>query len=269
VINGNELCVGLNHEIDDRNHSWQYGYFFSPTANTSASSVLKQICIWLDYPINYYNEYREVPVPKPGHPNHVPIAIPSSGTYSNWMVIRGIHTNQNAWEPPSQLTVYGFWLNDPRLVGIGSNTYVTSTYFITTYFRPITVVGDVYYGKYLALTDPPRNQPIPDMTQCQISYSSATNGFTGSEVKVLQNARISTGLLGYADSLVIHKAREFVRNVVTYDTVFSSLFDQCTLVKKPIQNGAEWIVVFSSPVGTQFTVNLDGRTGEPEQFTVS
>ncbi|GAH12904.1 unnamed protein product, partial [marine sediment metagenome] len=91
-------------------------------------------------------------------PLHVPGAVPTFGGYSNWMSIRGIHTNRSAYPLPSALDVFGFWVNDPypsSLGGIGENTYKTSAEWTGTYYQQINVTDDPYDGEYVAICEPP------------------------------------------------------------------------------------------------------------------
>ena len=82
------------------------------------------------------------------------------------MVVHGLLTNQDTWPPGNiqNLIVYGFWLNDPSIGGLGANTYVTVSRFLSIYYLPLNVPGDTYNGKYLTITDPPKDIPvtIPD-----------------------------------------------------------------------------------------------------------
>jgi len=107
--------------------------------------------------MNFYNQYHEYPWPKPGYPAHVPVAVPTSGDYSHWMVVRGINTNESLWgHYPDfpDVTIYGFWLNDPSTGGIGSDSFKTTETWLSDYYHPLNVVGDTYNGKYLAIMDP-------------------------------------------------------------------------------------------------------------------
>ncbi|MCG3136855.1 MAG: hypothetical protein HJJLKODD_00691 [Phycisphaerae bacterium] len=142
----------------------QYGYNFSISSNLDALVLLKTISQWIDYPIGTYGGH------EPGHPLHVPAAVPAYGDYSNWMAIRGIHTDQPAYPLPPALIVHGFWINDPVPGGIGENSYKTAAQFLSSYYLPLNQPGDPYHGKYLAIVEPP---DIDDATTLQLGTAAA------------------------------------------------------------------------------------------------
>ena len=126
----------------------EYGYNFGKYSSTDQDYMVKQICKWLSY----------APGKKPGHPVHVPGAVPAFGNYENWMAVRGIHTSEDAYPLPADLLVYGLWVNDPypaSLGGIGENSYKTIAEWNTTYYLPLDVPGDAYDGKYVGILEPP------------------------------------------------------------------------------------------------------------------
>ena len=126
----------------------EYGYNFGKYSSTDQDYMVKQICRWLSY----------APGKKPGHPVHVPGAVPAFGNYENWMAVRGIHTSEDAYPLPADLLVYGLWINDPypaSLGGIGENSYKTIAEWNTTYYLPLNVPGDAYDGKYVGILEPP------------------------------------------------------------------------------------------------------------------
>jgi hypothetical protein len=254
--------------IDDQhqNPPWKYGYFFAPYANTNANEVFKQVCIWLDYPVNYYNYLRQVPVPKPGHPNHVPIAVPTGGNYNNWIVIRGIYTDRNAWLPPTQLVVKGFWLNDPKSGGLGTNTYVTAQYFNQTYFQRLTVPGDLYNGQYLAITDPPRNIATPKTTNIKVIIAETPAGFTTAEAQLVAQ-RKSSDKTGTINSIVTKTAFNVAWDVLKNDQIYANSFALAKPIETPQYNGNTCSVTFSYQ-GTIFTVTLLTITGSLAQISI-
>jgi len=253
-MNGSEVTYGLNHEIDDYHHGWIYGYFFAPYANATATNVLKQICVWLDYPVNYYNNIRDVDVPKPGHPNHVPIAVPCYGNYNNWMVVRGIHTDRNTWLPPTQLNVYGFWLNDPKTGGLGTNTYVTVSRFLSTYFLNLSVPGDVYNEKRLAITDPPENIPV-DLSDVSIKPLESPAKFTKE-----QAALVATQPAKTIGNIIINAAYQAAWDVLKHDTMYADFFAKATVSGKPHYDKTTGTVIFASE-GLTFTVLITRAQG--------
>jgi len=257
-INGTELAVGLNTEIDDHAQGWIYGYFFNPAHNTSADEVLRRICIWLDYPVDWYNEYRDPDVPKPGHPNHVPIAIPTYGDYNNWMSVRGIHTDQNCWPPGEiiDLNVYGFWLNDPASGGVGENTYVTVQRFLDTYFFQLDVPGDRYDGEFLAITDPPRNidVKIPDT---KVSFAETSAELNQQELDTLKQERIHPGSTDDdANKIILKAAFDQAYDILKNDVVYGELFEHAKATGKPVYKNGEYTVIFRNNWVT-FTITIN------------
>ncbi|MCD4845716.1 MAG: cohesin domain-containing protein [Methanosarcinales archaeon] len=126
----------------------EYGYNFGKYSSTDQDYMVMQICKWLSY----------APGKKPGHPVHVPGAVPAYGNYENWMAVRGIHTSEDAYPLPADLLVYGFWVNDPypaSLGGIGENSYKTIAEWNSAYYLPLDVPGDTYDGKYVGILEPP------------------------------------------------------------------------------------------------------------------
>jgi hypothetical protein len=124
-----------------------YGYNFGKYSSTDQDYMIRQICRWIDY----------APGDMPGHPVHVPGAVPAYGNYENWMAIRGIHTNVSAYPLPAGLEVYGFWVNDPypaSLGGIGENSFKMVEDWKTTYYLPLAT-GDDWDGKYVGILEPP------------------------------------------------------------------------------------------------------------------
>ena len=256
-IDGDEIWQGLNEEIDDQGHGWIYGYFFNPAFDYDVNEVLKRICIWLDYPVDYYNDYREVDVPKPGHPNHVPIAVPAYGDYSNWMTVRGIHTDQNCW-PPSEivdLSVYGFWLNDPAYGGIGDNTYVTVQRFLDVYFLQMDTT-DRFDGQYLAITDPPRDIDV-DMGSSKVIMVETSAELTQIELNIIKQSQTNKGIVKYlANNIIIESAFEQALDVLKHDCEFAESFEQAKVVLKPVYKEGEYTVTFENN-GVTFDVILN------------
>jgi hypothetical protein len=195
-INEDEMYNGLNAQIDDQHQTppWKYGYFFNPSPWNTVAESLKSICVWTDYPINYYNDIRDPDVPLAGHPNHVPVAVPLGGNYNHWIVIRGIHTNRTAW-PPRNVNVFGFWINDPATGGLGNNWYVTSTYFTTT-MNYRTMTTGPYTGKATSIIEPPQGVVLPDLSGVTVSQVAPV-GFTAAQMKTIKTSgEIGKTLIG-------------------------------------------------------------------------
>lgn len=264
-ITGYEMWNGLNAEIDDRGNGWIYGYFFNPAHNSDLDTVLRHICTWIDFPVDSYNEYREVDVPKLGHPNHVPVAVPFYGDYTNWVAVRGLHTDHNAWDYSGPLNIYGFWVNDPvndSFYGLGGRTYLPVDTFTGDYFQILNVPGDDYDGEYLAITDPfPGAEDIAD--NLEINTVTAPAELTRSEaryVKYINSHDVSARAEGIAENLVSQAAFNGVMKVA-FDSGFASEFT----ATQPVEvNG--YNVIFQGD-NSIFVVELN-EDGSLYKFTV-
>jgi hypothetical protein len=276
-LNGDELTSGLNAEVQIQDqHQWIYGYFFSPVANTDATEVLKSICLWLDYNVSdpYMQGWTQNIWPKPGHPYHVPIAIPTGGNYNNWMVVRGIHTNRSSWENYQlnfPITVYGFWLNDPEQNGIGESTYVTVSYFLNNYFQRITIPGDTYYNKYVAITDPNPLQPQVDVSRLQIQLAQSRAGFTGDEAKqvsLAQHSISSSVIKDKANKILIKTAQDSVHRILRCDpTNLDQTFTEAKFLGV-VYNQVRCTVSFIHQNGMRFDVQIHLPDGVFEQLVI-
>jgi len=99
-----------------------------------------------------------------------PGAAPAYGNYSNWMVIRGIHTNKTPSFTQGTYEIYGFWVNDPYNAslegpgGIGENTYKSVDQWSSIYHKKLSESGvntsDNYYNRYVAVCEPPEDDDV-------------------------------------------------------------------------------------------------------------
>jgi hypothetical protein len=99
-----------------------------------------------------------------------PGTAPAYGNYSNWMVIRGIHTNKTPSFTQGSYEIYGFWINDPYNAslegpgGIGENTYKSVDQWSSIYHKKLNESGvnttDEYYNKYVAVCEPPEDDDV-------------------------------------------------------------------------------------------------------------
>ncbi len=122
-------------------------YHFDIIAKSNVTDLMRDICHWMDYEVPGVNM------------TNTPAAVPTFGGYDNWMVVRGASASADPdatvhpWEVKS-FTVYGFWLNDPNVTGIGENFYATAEDCNDTYFKPLNT-NDSWNGKYVAVLEPP------------------------------------------------------------------------------------------------------------------
>ncbi len=200
----------------------QFGYNFSIVQNTDGVEVFKQMAQWIAYEIGTFGGH------EPGHPLHVPAATPAYGDYSNWMAVRGIHTNEDAYPLPPSLDVFGFWINDPLPAAfgrIGENSYKTASELLATYFLPLTT-GDAYNGKYVAICEPPDDDP-----EKALNILDSPALFTAEAKATVDSAR---ALGDAADDELVEAANQWVIKAATdgvqsqlcpYDESFARRFD--------------------------------------------
>jgi len=150
----NYVAAGLTRELNPQdvrtilNHFKPGAYNFTIIVKADILDAMRDIAHWMDYE-----------VPNTAVPN-TSVLIPAFGGYDNWMVVRGAaasedpNANQHLWQTAS-FTVYGFWLNDPAISGIGENSYKTAAELQSTYYLPLST-ADTWAGKYVAVAEPPR-----------------------------------------------------------------------------------------------------------------
>jgi hypothetical protein len=230
---------GMWHTIQDKKPMpyVEYGYNFTKRHNTDQYIMLKLICQWIDYTVGTYGGHKD------GHPYHVPSIVPAYGDYTNWMAVRGIHTDVPAYPMPDTLIIYGFWVNDPYPVsmgGIGENSYKIISDWNSIYYVPMTV-GD-YIGEYLAVFEPPESgenchvilaQPIPRFSSVQMHQLDAmTDRF------VIQRDINSWIIQAAIDGVTEH--------LIPYDKKFAELF-AITSPSQPLfvesMNGNDYYIV--------------------------
>lgn len=158
------------------------GYNFSVDAYNSQdpnalNEYMRDICHWMAFTVTQEEWWkRGVLVARPNTPAAVPIFGDTQG-YNHWVAVKGAATSsnpapeplQNPWNTPD-FTVYGFWMKDPLVSGIGENKYATVDECKYTYFKPLNT-SDAYNGMYLQVAEPPAQKsrarvklarPIPD-----------------------------------------------------------------------------------------------------------
>jgi hypothetical protein len=250
-------------------NAYMYGYGFWGFADATSDIALAQICALMDYP---------VPA-TPGHPVHVGAAIPAYGDYSRWMAIRGIHTNKDAyWNrfsifpglggSLSNLTVYGFWVNDPSVAGIGENTYKTANELLVNYFKPMDLPGTPYEdGRYVYIVEPPAGfTGFGDAGGTTVTFGNQPGGYTASQKQVLQrSARLGKTVL--ADQVISQVARESVDGILALEgrSLAGYKSVQVTRVDSKVSDDYT-IVVFSNGVDT-VAVRLDQASGKLLEFS--
>ncbi len=221
-----------------------YGYNFAKNNNINQTYMLRQICTWINYTIGTYGGH------KPGHPLNVPAIVPTYGNYSNWMAVRGFHSDLPAYPLPSNLTVYGFWVNDPyppSLGGMGENSYKTIDQWNTQYYLPL-VSNDTYNGKYVAICEPPE-----DKKDVKLTLAASPARFTAQQKQLIKLTQAEATplpelLIDQSNQWIIQAAIAGVNEqLLPYDSDFATVFRQTTpgqpLFVKNLNGGNDYYIV--------------------------
>lgn len=238
----------------------EYGYNFLKRHNVDQNEMLKQICQWINYTVGTVGGH------KPGYPLHVPSIVPAYGDYTNWMVIRGIHTDKYAYPMPDELTIYGFWMNDPYPVifgGIGENSYKDIFTFVNDYYQSMTTGN--YIGEYLAVLEPPESTE-----NCELHMIGSPTQFNTMQSNILRYVRmvknVPEPIRKMTDQWIIQAAINGVtEQLIPYDDGFTNLFDTTTpdspLFVKNIVGVDYYMVPFNVEDGTVVVVLIDAEDG--------
>jgi len=231
-------------------------YNFSIQHDVDGTEMLKIISKWISY---------AVPAPT-GHPQHVPAAIPAYGDYANWMSVRGIHTDQEAFPLPTDLDVYGFWINDPfpsALGGIGENSYKTANELLATYYLALAT-GDSYDGEFVAICEPPGSDPLK-----KIKLRNSKDRFDQATKTLLAYVRNTknppANLVADAHRKIVASAESGVaEQLAPYDDAFRQRFETTTagtplFVARP--GGDDYYLVPFENKGVAVVVVVDAEDG--------
>jgi hypothetical protein len=140
---------GYNYTVDT----------YDPRVDADAiNKYMRDICHWMAYTVT--KEFWWMGGDLVAKPN-TPAAIPIYGSYANWVAVKGCATSANPCPEPQtnpfntpDFKVYGFWIKDPKINGIGQNTFKTAAECQATYFLPMAT-GDAYDGLFLQVAEPP------------------------------------------------------------------------------------------------------------------
>jgi len=155
-VHNNEItpqsCANWMHQNTDS------GYYFSARYRTNLNEALKETVYWMDY------------TPPGGLKSPVYILC---GTSWNYQVVRGFQTDQAPYDggsgvtTASTYTIYGVWLNDPKMSGLGYDVYATAEEMDAVY-RPSTADG-----KYWLVAEPTEDTGDMAYAQTVIGDSAA------------------------------------------------------------------------------------------------
>jgi kexin len=145
----------------DGNPFQGYNYTVDTYDSGALTGYMRDICHWMDYEVTQEGWWSGPPlVARPNTPAAVPIFGDVEG-YGRWVAVRGLEPHTNPWNTPD-FTVYGFWMKDPLVTGIGRDTYKTAAES-ATYFKPLST-GDAYDGKFLQVAEPPAERSHAQIT---------------------------------------------------------------------------------------------------------
>lgn len=251
-LNADEMPDGLNKMINDSGNNWKYGYFFQRYNTTNQAAAFNQILTWMDYPVNYYNDQREVDVPAPGYANHVPVLFPYYD-YNRWYVIKGIHTNQTAWPANGHaVKIYGMWLLDPA-----KDAYFTEEYMryndLVNFLLLLSQSGDPYNNQYVVVTDPPRGISVPEVTR-EISAGELPSTFSLAEKKAVA----SKGINKETEETVKQAAYNAALDVFKFDSRLSS-FQNAKAGRPSVSADGYEVRFVSGQITYAVTIDTDGR----------
>lgn len=256
-LNSMELMMGLRYEVKHQPSGLDYGYFYNLAHTTNISRALMLIAIWIDYPVDAYNFQRTTPVPLSGLPNHVPVAVPLYGNYSNWAVVRGIHTNMNAWWPYNleNLTVYGFWINGFSSEGLSENIYVTAQRFTDIYYKPLNMPGEDFNLEYISVTEPPEVFDM-DSISGDIKMAKSAKEFSALDSKTINSAltqKTSSSTLISANQILADTAFKVANKVLSLDSKYGKDFSSAKAKGTPLISKQSSIAVF---IGSQYRYEI-------------
>jgi len=218
---------------------------------------------------------------------NTPAAIPIYGSYANWVTVKGCVTSENPcpephtnpWNTPN-FTVYGFWMKDPQVSGIGQNTYKTAAECQATYFLPLST-GDAYNGLFLQVAEPPAEMskadveiptPTADLANLNfIGVKAVTNNSSGSSQLMAMSLSVSTASKSVSKPLVKKQSwRDLVDSHLLTDPEAVAAFENTKMgtavfVDRTDEGADYYLVPFGKNVKGKFltsaVVILDASTG--------
>ena len=195
-----------------------------------------------------------------------PGAAPAYGNYSNWMVIRGIHTNKTPSFTQGSYEIYGFWINDPYNTslegpgGIGENTYKSVDQWSSIYHKKLNESGintsDNYYNEYVAVCEPPEDDDVVvTLAHAKPRFADAIAPMLAEEPMMLYGIeQLALEKVVKDDELlkIVKAAIDGVNEeLVPFDSEFAAVFAK-TVPGKPklvtSDNGDYYVVPFNVPV---------------------
>jgi hypothetical protein len=192
-----------------------------------------------------------------------PGAAPAYGDYSNWMVVRGIHTDVKPTFTQGSYEIYGFWMNDPYNEtldgpgGIGENTYKSVEQWKSLYHKVLNVNSDdTYNGTYVAVCEPPEDDEVEvTLARPKPRFADAiTPELMAKPMMVYGTRQLALEKVVRDDKMlkIVAAAIDSVNEeLVPYDSEFAEAFAK-TVPGKPMlissDNGDYYVVPFNVPM---------------------
>jgi len=200
-----------------------------------------------------------------------PGAAPTYGDYSNWMVVRGIHTDVKPTFAQDSYTIYGLWMNDPYneslegAGGIGENTYKSVEQWTSDYHKMLNVnENDSYNGTYVAVCEPPEDDDVVvTLAKPKPRLAEAITPMLAEEPMMLYGVKqLALEKVVRDDELlkIVKAAIDGVNEeLVPYDSGFAAVFAK-TVPGQPMlvssENGDYYVVPFNVPVEERLPVKI-------------
>jgi hypothetical protein len=192
-----------------------------------------------------------------------PGVAPAYGNYSNWMVVRGIHTDVKPTFTQGSYKIYGFWMNDPYNAtmegpgGIGENTYKSVEQWKSMYHKMLIVDdADQYNGTYVAVCEPPEDDDVVvTLAKPKPRLATAITPMLAEEPMMLYGVKqLALEKVVKDDELlrIVKAAIDGVNEeLIPFDSGFAEVFAK-TVPGKPkfvtSDNGDYYVVPFNVPV---------------------
>ena len=160
-----DTLVSNSYDVYDArpNGNPYQGYNFSVDSHVASpdaiNAYMRNISHWIAFTVKQEQWWKDGPfVARP----NTPAAVPLYGNYSHWVAIKGLAASNNPCPLPTtnpfytpDFALFGFWMSDPLITGIGQDTYKTAAECRSTYFLPLDAPGDAYNGRYVQVAEPP------------------------------------------------------------------------------------------------------------------
>ncbi len=143
------------------NYYGSSGYNYGQLARTNMTEAYNDLCYWISNNI-----------PNVNHSN-MPSTVPTGGNFNNWIIVNGFRSSANPHSTGSY-TVYGFYVKDPNVSGIGHDIYIQADVFGSEFFKPIASPG-IWFNQYVTVDEPPVNDAVVTIQLLQPGYFKPVN----------------------------------------------------------------------------------------------